>query len=61
MSDTRQLIHAAPASAEVADKEPWPGALWAFALAFNLAAALLAKVRPWLGLVVVPFARRQKG
>src|SRR5918996_4083928 len=44
-----------PASAEVADKEPSLGAFWALALAFNLAAALLAKVRPWLGLLVVPF------
>jgi hypothetical protein len=37
----------------VADKEPSLGALWAWTLAFNLAAALLGKVRPWLGLIVV--------
>ena len=50
------LVVATPASAEVADKEPTLGALWALALAFTLATALLAKIRYWLGLIVVPFA-----
>lgn len=50
------LLMAAPASAEVADKEPSIGAMWALAVVCNLVAALLTRVRPWLGLLVVPFA-----
>jgi hypothetical protein len=50
------LFVASPAMAEVADKEPTLGALWAWALAFNVAALLLARVRPWLALLVVPFS-----
>lgn len=46
---------ASPAMAEVADKEPTLGAVWACTLALNLTALLLGFVRPWLALVVVPF------
>jgi hypothetical protein len=46
---------ASPAMAEVADKEPTLGAVWGWTLGFNVAALLLARVRPWLALLVVPF------
>jgi hypothetical protein len=49
------LLIASPAAAEVADKEPSMAVLWAWALAFNVIALLLALVRRWLGLIVVPF------
>ena len=50
------LLLASPAAAEVADKEPSLAALWAWALAFSLIAFLLEKVRPRLGLLIVPIA-----
>ena len=50
------VLTASPAWAEVADKEPSIGALWAWALGFTMAAILLELVRPHLGLLVVPFA-----
>ena len=50
------LAMAAPAYAEVADKVPSTGALWVAAIAFNLVALGLERVRPYLGLVVVPLA-----
>jgi hypothetical protein len=50
------LLIASPALAEVADKEPSVGALWAWALGFNVIALLLEAVRPRLGLLVVPIA-----
>jgi pilus assembly protein TadC len=49
------LFVASPAMAEVADKEPTLGGVWAWALAFNVVALILARVRPWLALLVVPF------
>ena len=50
------LLIASPAAAEVADKEPSVGALWAWALGFNVIAILLELIRPRLGLLVVPIA-----
>lgn len=44
------------ARAEVADKVPSTTWLWGAAMAFVLAAAVLERVRPRLGLIVVPFA-----
>ena len=43
------LLIASPALAEVADKEPSVGALWAWALGFNVIALLLEAVRPVWG------------
>lgn len=50
------LLIASPACAEVADKIASLGALWTWTLGLNIAAFLLAFVRPLLGLIVVPFA-----
>ncbi len=50
------LLIASPAFAEVADKEPSVGALWAWALAFNVVAFLLELLRPRLGFLVLPIA-----
>ena len=45
-----------PVYAEVADKEPSLGSLWAWALGFNVLALVLAVVRPWLGYLAVILA-----
>ena len=50
------LSIASPALAEVADKEPSVGGMWAWALTVNVVALLLEMLRPRLGLIVVPFA-----
>jgi hypothetical protein len=50
------LVIASPASAEVADKVPSAGALWAWALGFSAIAFLLEMVRPRFGFVMVPVA-----
>ena len=48
------LLAASPAFAEVADKEPPIGYLWALALGINAVAFLLGLIRPKLGLIVLP-------
>lgn len=50
------LSIASPALAEIADKEPSVGGMWAWALAVNVIALLLEMVRPRLGLLMVPLA-----
>jgi len=50
------LLIASPAFAEVADKEPSLGSMWAWALALNVIAFVLEWVRPRLGLIVLPLA-----
>jgi hypothetical protein len=50
------FLIASPALAEVADKEPSVGSLWAWALGFNVIALLLEVVRPRLGLLMIPVA-----
>ena len=50
------LVVATPVFAEVADKEPTLGRLWAWTLGINAIAALLALIRPKLGLIVLPIS-----
>ena len=50
------LSTASAAFAEVADKEPSVGVLWAEAVAINLLALVLERFRPKLGLAVLPIA-----
>ena len=50
------LVTASPAYAEVADKEPSIAWLWGEAIIINLLAIVLERVRPKLGLVVLPIA-----
>ena len=50
------LLVSSPAYAEVADKEPTLGTMWAWALALNVVAFLLEKARPRFGLLVVPLS-----
>jgi hypothetical protein len=50
------LLFSSPAYAEVADKEPTLSTMWAWALALNVVAFLLEKVRPRFGLFVLPLS-----
>ena len=50
------LLISSPAFAEVVDKEPSLGTMWAWALGFNAGAFLLEAIKPRLGLAVLPIA-----
>lgn len=50
------LLISSPAYAEVADKEPTLGAMWAWAVGLNIVALVLEKARPNFGLLVLPLS-----
>ena len=53
------LMAATPACAEIGDKVPSPPLLWGSALAMAAVAFALTRIRPWLGLMVLPLGLLQ--